>query len=248
MNARFHAPAAEAGTVIALPDEEARHLARVLRLTAGAAVAVFDGRGHEFAAVVEHVSGDRVDVRVGAPRDAAAEPRVAITLAQAVLKGEKMDDVVRDAVMIGVAAIQPLLTVRTEISAAAIERGRRQQRWQRIAVSSAKQCGRAVVPAILQPIAFERLPAAIEARGSAGVALILVEPNATAGAVRLADVDPTPPRAAIIVIGPEGGWTAEEIAAAAGACQPVTLGARTLRAEAMATIAIAALFTRWNEF
>ena len=88
-------------------------------------------------------------------RRAGARNRASpLTLAQAVLKGDKMDDVVRDAVMMGVAAIQPIVTARSEVTRAALERGHRRERWQRVAVSSAKQCGRAVVPAVLEPVAF----------------------------------------------------------------------------------------------
>ena len=71
-----------------------------------------------------------------------------LTLVASVLKGDKMDDVVRDAVMLGVAAIQPVVSERSETSMAAMARSGRVARWQRIAVSSAKQCGRAVVPPI----------------------------------------------------------------------------------------------------
>jgi 16S rRNA (uracil1498-N3)-methyltransferase len=168
---------------------------------------------------------------------------VAITLTQAVLKGDKMDDVVRDAVMLGVAAIQPILTARTEISIAALARGRRRQRWERIAVSSAKQCGRAIVPAILEPHSFAtlgelRLPSPM---------FVLVEPGAASG-VALGDLDPATPDQATLVVGPEGGWAPEEVQAASGIATLVTLGGRTLRADAMALVALSALLTRWREF
>jgi 16S rRNA (uracil1498-N3)-methyltransferase len=244
---RFHAPAARAGDVISLPEEEGRHLTRVLRLQTGDALAVFDGHGAEFHAVVERVGSHGVDVRVGAAKAPAAEPRVAVTLVQAVLKGEKMDDVVRDAVMMGVAAIQPAVTARTEISRATIERGRRQERWQRIAIASAKQCGRAVVPAVLAPLDAGMLPAAITAGTLPAPAFMLVEPSASGERVALRDLDPSPPPHATVLVGPEGGWTTAEIAAASGPCRLVTMGARTIRADAMATIAIAALFTKWGE-
>jgi 16S rRNA (uracil1498-N3)-methyltransferase len=249
VNARFHAPDAHAsGDVVALPDEEAQHLTRVLRLKAGDAIRVFNGRGAEFDAAIVNAGRNSVDVRIGAPREAAREARVSLTLAQAVLKGDKMDDVVRDAVMIGVAAIQPIITTRSEVTRAALERGRRTERWQRVAVSSAKQCGRAVVPAILDPLPFDALPERIGAMRLPGPALMLVEPGASAESLSLGDLDAAPPREATLVIGPEGGWTQEEIEAAAGPCRLLTLGDRTIRADAMASIAISALFARWGEF
>src|SRR5262245_9993759 len=106
MTGRFHAPNAKtSGEPITLPDDEALHLARVLRLGVGATIAVFDGRGHEWGATVVEVEKQQVRVRIGDATAPAAEPHVAVTLAPAVLKGEKMDDLIRDAVMIGVAAI-----------------------------------------------------------------------------------------------------------------------------------------------
>ena len=248
VHARFHAPdAREPGQVITLHEDEAAHLTRVLRLKAGAPVRVFDGGGHEFDAVVEMTSKHGADVRLLSARAAAPEPRIRITLAQAVLKGDKMDDVVRDAVMLGVAVIQPLLTNRNEVSASALERGRRRERWQRIAVVSAKQCGRAVVPEVLDPLAFDALCAA--RRGAAdGAGLPRVEPGAAPGAATLPALERPSGSAALVVVGPEGGWSSGEISAAAGVLKPLTLRAPTLRADAMPVAALAALFAQWGEW
>ncbi len=249
MHARFYAPDAHtSGGVVALPDEEAQHLTRVLRLTAGDAVRVFNGRGAEFDAVVEQAARGAVSLRLGTRRDPASEARVAITLAQAVLKGDRMDDVVRDAVMMGVTAIQPIVTARTEVAPAALERSRRRERWERIAVSSAKQCGRAVVPPVFEPFAFDAALQAIVAMSLPGLALMFVEPGAAPETLRASDVDAQPPGEATVMLGPEGGWTPQEVDRAAGVCRLVTLGDRTLRADAIAVVALAALFTRWNEF
>ena len=248
VHARFHAPdAREPGQTVALASDEAAHLTRVLRLKAGAPVRVFDGAGHEFDAVVEATSKHGASVRLLSPRAAAPEPRTRVTLAQAVLKGDKMDEVVRDAVMLGVAAIQPLLTMRSEVSASALERGRRRERWQRIAVISAKQCGRAVVPDVLEPVAFDTFCAGL-AGATREAALMLVEPGATAAAATLAEIHPPSAGSALVVVGPEGGWSLEEISAAAEVLTAVTLRAPTLRADAMPVAALAALFTRWGEW
>ncbi len=234
------------GDVVELPRDEAQHLFRVLRLKVGAAIRVFNGRGAEFDAVVAAVSKDGARVRVGPDRDAVPEARVAVTLAQAVLKGDKMDDVVRDAVMMGVAAIQPLVATRSEVALAALQRGNRQARWQRIAVSSAKQCGRAVVPAVLEPRAFTDLFASLVDVRLSGPGLMFVEPSASADVMSLGDLDAAPPREATVLVGPEGGWTVEEIDGGSTTCRLVTLGARTLRADAMAVIAVTALFAHWR--
>src|SRR5690349_3366278 len=136
---RFFAPGLDPGDeMTTLPRDEAEHLTRVLRLGVGDTVAVFDGRGREFMARVS--SADRRDVRVQllSRVEPPPEPSVHLTLAQAVLKGEKMDDVVRDAVMLGVAAIQPVVTRRTELTVASLIKGARVERWRRVALASAK--------------------------------------------------------------------------------------------------------------
>ena len=249
MTARFYAPDAHApGDVVSLPDEEAEHLTRVLRLKRGDALVVFNGRGLIFEATVQSARKGRAEVLIGDRCAAAPEPRVAITLVQAVLKGDKMDEVVRDAVMIGVAAIQPIVTARSEVTPSSLVRGRRRERWERIAVSSAKQCGRAVVPMVLPPEPFEVVAAFIDERQLPSPTLMLVEPGATAATVTLAELDSHPPREATLLIGPEGGWTAEEIATSSARCRLVTLGGRTIRGDAMALVAVAALFAKWKEY
>ena len=249
MHARFLVPGSYAqGDEIELPGDEVQHLTRVLRLASGSAVRVFDGRGHEFAAIVTRTTKSAAAVRIGAPQAAAPEPRVAITLAHAVLKADKMDDVVRDAVMMGVAAIQPLVTARSEVTLATVERGNRRDRWSRVVTSSAKQCDRAVVPPVLVPMTLDGL---IEALGRLTLpqpALMLVEPSAADAVQSLADLDPTAPREATVIVGPEGGWTPDEVDRAAAVCRLVRLGGRTLRADAMATVTVAALFARWGEY
>ena len=247
MPARFLAPAAERpDTLVPLPDDEAAHLTRVLRLGEGAEVRVFNGRGAEFDARVEQAGKAGVVVRIGARRAAAGEARIAVTLVQAVLKGDKMDDVVRDAVMMGVAAIQPVVTARTEIAVAALDRGRRRDRWMRVAVASAKQCGRAVVPDVREP---RMLDAVLRGGDPAlpALRLMLVEPGA-AGAAPPPALGELAPADVALFVGPEGGWTPEEISLAAAHGRLLTLGPRTLRADAAATVAIASLFAVWGAY
>ena len=235
--------ARELASEVELPSDEAQHLTRVLRLKAGDSLAVFNGHGSEFAAVVTSGTKSRVRVRLERPAAAKTELPVSLTLAQAVLKGDKMDAVVRDAVMLGFAAVQPIVTARTETSLAALTRSARHERWHRIAVSSAKQCGRAVVPAIAPPIAFDG-PASLAHLPSPQ--FLLVEPGASAFATAVAGVDPTAPAAATLIVGPEGCWTAEEVQRCAGHAHPVGIGALTLRADAAALVAAAALITHWK--
>jgi 16S rRNA (uracil1498-N3)-methyltransferase len=242
---RFFAPSFDPGDETAvLPRDEAEHLTRVLRLGVGDMVAVFDGRGHEFLARVIAAERKSVRVQLVSRLDPAGEPAVALTLAQAVLKGDKMDDIVRDAVMLGVAAIQPIVTKRTEVTVAALMRGR-VDRWKRVALASVKQSRRAVVPEIRMPLTFETLLG----EPPAALALMLVEPGAGEDVEPLAVLrDQRPPGDAAILIGPEGGWVeAEWIAARARGMRLMTLGRRTLRADAVPVAAISVLQFLWGD-
>jgi 16S rRNA (uracil1498-N3)-methyltransferase len=242
---RFFAPSFDPGDeTVTLPRDEAEHLTRVLRLGVGDTVSVFDGRGHEFLARVASALRRDVRVQLLSRVDPAEEPPVALTLAQAVLKGDKMDEVIRDAVMLGAAAIQPIVTKRTETTVAALMRGARLDRWRRVALASVKQSGRAVVPEIRIPLTFETLldePAA-------ALRMLLVEPGASAEVESVAVLQRAPtPSDATLFVGPEGGWTEPEWSAAAEhGIRLMTLGPRTLRADAVAIAAISVLTFIWE--
>ena len=245
---RFLAPALNPGDdTLVLPADEARHLAKVLRLRPGDELRVFDGRGLEYRAVVDHTAGQQTTVRLIEPVVAAPESPVRLILAQGVLTGDKMDAVVRDLTMLGAAAVQPVVTARSETSLARLARSQRAARWHRVAVASAKQCGRAVVPFVAEPVELQDWLH----RDTSGLRLILTEPagHATSGApgalgrLRLAE-----DRAVSLTVGPEGGWTAEEAAMAQRAgFVPWTLGGRTLRADAAAQVAVSILQYVWGD-
>ena len=174
----------------------------------------------------------------------AAEPPVAVTLAQAVLKGDKMDDVVRDAVMLGVAAIQPLVTKRTETTVAALMRGARLDRWRRVALASVKQSRRAVLPEIRTPLTLETYldepqPAAQPDARRAG------RRRDVQNAQRSCETGPRRPT-------PPSGRARRRVgrgrmaAARAQASALVTLGHRTLRADAVPVAAISVLQFLWE--
>ena len=236
---RFFAPSLDPGDeAITLPRDEGEHLTRVLRMGVGDTVAVFDGRGHEFSARVVAVERRDVRVQLVSRIEPAAEAAVALTLAQAVIKGDKMDDVVRDAVMLGVSAIQPLVTARTESTVAALTKGNRIDRWQRVALASVKQSKRAVLPEVRRPLTLDAFlddpPAAMR--------VMLVEPGA-GDAEPLSVLQGQPiPQDATLFVGPEGGWTEKEVASAhEQGVRLVTLGHRTLRADATPVAAISVL-------
>ena len=241
---RFYAPELDpASSFVTLPDDEARHLTRVLRLGSGDAVSVFDGRGAEYEGVVE---GTRASVRVRLVSALAPlpSPTVQLVVAQAVLKGASMDDAIRDATMMGAESIQPVLTEHADVKSAVVTRAATGERWRRIALAATKQCRRATLPGVhaARPLA-EWL-----AHPPAEMVLIFVEPSAACVPKPLRElVDHTVPARGAVLLGPEGGWSAGELdAAIAAGCLPVTLGPLTLRAESMAVAALAALSAIWQ--
>lgn len=243
---RFFAPALDPGDeTVTLPRDEAEHLTRVLRLGPGDTVAVFDGRGNEFLARVVHAARRDARVQLVARAEPARESSVHLTLVQAVLKGERMDDVVRDAVMLGVAAIQPLVTKRAEATVAQLVRGARVDRWTRVALASAKQCRRAVLPDVRTPLTLENWLA----EPLPDTRLMFVEPGAADGVEPLARLrTERVPSEAVLLVGPEGGWDAAETAQArAAGVRLVSLGGRTLRADAVPIAALSILEFLWDQ-
>jgi 16S rRNA (uracil1498-N3)-methyltransferase len=227
-----------------LSADEAHHLINVLRLRFGDEIAVFDGSGHEYRARIERVTRDGAQVALLEEIAAAPEPAVRLTLAQAVLKGDKMDEVVRDATMMGVAAIEPLVTERTTIRMKALTDGRATDRWRRVAIASAKQCRRAVLPVIGEGTEFNEW---IQ-QDAAPVKVMFVEPAAGVSSQPLSAVSVPRPSAATLMIGPEGGWGAAEIEEARTAgWTPVTIGRRTLRADAVPIVAIGLVQHLWDD-
>jgi 16S rRNA (uracil1498-N3)-methyltransferase len=239
---RFYAPELDVTREFRLAAEEAHHLTRVLRLGTNDAVEVFDGRGAVYRAVVVDAARDRAVVRVTRPVDAPALPSPSVTVVQAVLKGSSMDDVVRDATMMGAAAIQPVMTEHVVVKAAQATRQENQERWGRVALAAVKQCRRAALPEIraVRPLAEWLASAAADTR------LIFVEPSADADRHPLRSLA-APTGSVTVLLGPEGGWSPREIADAVGAgCVPVSLGTLTLRAEAMPVAALSALWAVWG--
>ena len=246
MNNRFYAPgASKINLRVRLPAREATHLTKVLRLEIGSIIQVFDGQGHEFRGTLARTDQDGTFIDTFEPIEPAPESPVSIILAQALLKGRKFDQVIRDATMLGVTAIQPLVTSFTDVSKTIIKRSSSQERWRRIAISSAKQSGRAVVPTIESPVSIEQHLT----QHPSGRRIMLVEPNIQASYKRLDSLSTdVVPSQAIVTIGPEGGWSNNELATAQEeAWELLTLGSRTLRADAAPVAAIAVFLFLWGD-
>ena len=219
---RFHAPpSAITQTTVTLAADEARHLRDVLRLKPGDEVYVFDGLGHEFLTTVSNIKRDVAELRINAEVDPAKpESQLQLNLGVALLKGDKFDLVVQKATELGVTKLSPLITRHADIHLRdASDATKRVTRWQRIAIEAAKQSGRAFVPVITQPVAFEE----VEMEGT-GVMF------SERGGESFASLGKT--NSITALVGSEGGWADEEIETArARGFHVVTLGGRILRAE-----------------
>ncbi len=248
MRPRFHVPGINSpADRIELPEDEAEHLVRVLRLGVGDEVEAFDGHGALWRAEVVQVGKRSALIRRIEEVEPAAELHLRLTLVISVLKGDKVDDVVRDAVMLGVSSIRPVISERSEIGLAAMARSTRIARWQRIAVASAKQCGRAVVPPVHDAVPLDWYFAETAPGEPRPLKLMCVEPSAAMGDV-VPVISVPKPVAADVIIGPEGGWAVSEVAAAHDTgVTLMSLGARTLRADAVPIVALTALLTTWGE-
>ncbi len=242
MPPRFFAPdLTDSSRDVTLPAGESTHLTRVLRLAEGADVEVFNGRGLVRAGVVGRASPHATVVVAGAALVAAPEPPAPLVVVQALLKGDAMDAVIRDATVLGACDIRPVAATRSNVPARAAAAAR--DRWTRVAIAAAKQCGRAVLPRIagVRPLA----DVLAEVPGDAPVRLWLTEPSASRGD---SAVVPVPPQGTCVAIGPEGGWTREEIDASRGAgWQAWTMAPVTLRAEQVALAALSVIRYAWDD-
>lgn len=225
-----------------LGPEETRHLRDVLRLRVGDEASVFDGLGHEFLCTVEKISKKDAElmlVREVSP--ASSESPLEITLAAAILPGEKFEITVQKAAELGVQKLQPLYTIRCEVKPGGSSR--RLERWQKIAVESAKQSGRARLMEIAEPIQligfFDSLPT--EAASDSSRIFFSERDGEGFASIK-------PAKKITAVFGPKGGWDDSELEAAKKAdFTIVTFGGRIMRAETAAIAMTAILQHRFGD-
>lgn len=232
------------GRKCTLTQSQAHHALRVLRLKNGDAVVLFNGDGAEYPALVAEANRDRFALEVTDRKAVDREAPFAVTLAQAVSGGERMDYTVQKAVELGAAAIQPLETRRSVVRLTAERAQRRIAHWQAVAIGACEQCGRNRVPPVMPLARLDAFLAARVARHE-GERRVLLSPRAARG---LRDLE-RPAGAVVMLSGPEGGLSPEEERAAEQAgFLPVRLGPRVLRTETAAVAALAAIQTLWGDF
>ena len=213
--------------ILRIEGDEVKHIRRVLRLKAGDEIIVFDGLGKEYEGTITEERPSSVVIRIQNIFSSKNESHLEVTLAQSLLKGEKMDYLIQKATELGVKEIIPFFSSR---SVPLLEKSgmlKRHHRWERIAIEASKQCRRGVVPKI-EPL--QDYSEMLRAASPGSLRLIFWEREG----VRLKEVlgKSIKKREIFFIIGPEGGFSQGEIEEAKKAgFLPVTLGRRILRAE-----------------
>ncbi|KPQ20328.1 MULTISPECIES: 16S rRNA (uracil(1498)-N(3))-methyltransferase [unclassified Halomonas] len=230
---RLYVPLAfSTGDEVVLPEGPARHVTRVLRLTENAPLVLFDGQGHEAGVRLVEASRKRTVARVDVVWPGSDESPLAVHLGQAISKGDRMDYAIQKAVELGVSAITPLYTERCDVRLKGDREEKKLAHWQAVAASACEQSGRAVVPPVNSPVTLQ---AWLDERQEP-LRLML----------HLATGHPfdreLSPEAVALLIGPEGGLSDTDIAAASAAdFTPLTLGPRVLRTETAPIVALTLL-------
>jgi 16S rRNA (uracil1498-N3)-methyltransferase len=223
------------GLELGLPAQAGEHVARVLRLTAGSPITLFNGDGVDYPAVIQAVGKRDVTVRVEAAQPVDNESPLPLTLAQGVARGEKMDLIVQKATELGVARIVPLLTERSEVKLDPARAEKRLAHWQAVVASACEQSGRARLPTVLPAVPLEHWLRDLPQDGALRLAL-LPEGTRRTGELRFT------PAGGLLVVGPEGGLGNRDTAALAEAgFEGLRLGPRILRTETAGLAALAAL-------
>ena len=236
--------ALQVGSEVELPRESVDHLVKVLRLGIGARITLFNGRGGEYAATLAQLGRRVATAAVLAHDPVERESPLAVTLMQAVARGEKMDWVLQKATELGVAAIQPIDAERSVVQLDGDRAEKRRQHWQGILASACEQCGRNRLPRLLAAAGVESACKAF-AQGSPGALRLILEPGAAAAFDAQVIVPALRAAGSVaILIGPEGGWSDTELAEAARAgFVGMQFGPRVLRTETAAIAVLAALQT-----
>ena len=234
---------AAVGATVSLPKDEAKHALRVLRLEKDDEICVLDGCGRRFAAVIESAQGDSAEVRL-TEELASNEPPVRVTLYQGLPKADKLDFIVQKITELGACCAVPVKMERCVVKSDAKDGIKRQERLDKIAREAAKQCRRAGAPEITEPLTWKQCFAQMERHD-----LVLVPwEDASGYNMKRAFADAPEARDIGIVVGSEGGMSAEEVDALVGrGAKIVTLGPRILRAETAAVVSVAMAMTLWGD-
>jgi 16S rRNA (uracil1498-N3)-methyltransferase len=224
--------------------QELTHLMKVLRLRAGDLVTVFDNSGWEHEAVIETLTSERGELKIVESHPTGREPSLPITLAVALTKGQKLDWVIEKATELGVSTIIPFSSNYTVPKLDKDKIDKRLERWRKIAVSAAKQCGRSRIPEVRSLCSFENF---VREPWPETLRLIFWE-NETEQSLRELFGKYRETKSVLLAVGPEGGFSKREVELAnAQGFQSVHMGRRILRAETAALAALTVVQFLWGD-
>jgi 16S rRNA (uracil1498-N3)-methyltransferase len=235
----YHPETIQSLGTLALSDDAAGHIGRVLRMKEGQEVLLFDGSGHEFPATITSVGKKNVDVEIREKIAVSIESPLDLHLGQVISRGDKMEFTIQKSVELGVNTITPLISERCGVKLDAKRFEKKLQQWQKIAISACEQCGRNTIPVIRPIMSLEEWCA----ERSDALKLNL-HPRAKYSINTL----PEPVKKVRLLIGPEGGLSAQEIEMTEQyQFEETLLGPRVLRTETAALTAITALQVRFGD-
>ncbi|MEQ1667302.1 MAG: 16S rRNA (uracil(1498)-N(3))-methyltransferase [Sulfuriferula sp.] len=224
-----------------LPDAAAHHAARVLRLSVGDAITLFDGTGSEYTATITFIDKRNVSIHIEACHAISCESPLHTTLVQGISSGDRMDYTLQKAVELGVTHIQPVGCARSVVKLNDERANKRRLHWQNLVIAACEQCGRNIVPQVAPIVSLQtwlNTPSTSQLR-------LLFDPDADHTLHTL----PRPSTPIALLAGPEGGFTQDEyLAALAAEHTAIRLGPRVLRTETAALAALSAMQTLWGDF
>lgn len=230
------------GETVVWDAKESRHICRVLRLKEDDVVAAFDGSGMEYEVKLTEVSPERTAGEILRASRIDREIPVHLELVQGIAKADKMDWILQKAVEVGISRIQPLLTKYTVVKLENDRKGKKQQRWEAIVREACKQCRRNTVPVVEETTAFAQFLHSLETERLYILFYEATQNEPTLKELLTAERKRIQDAGVSILIGPEGGWSEEEVEEARTCgVHIVGLGPRILRTETAGLVGAAAI-------
>ena len=230
---------------LTVTGREARYINNVLRMKKGQELIIMDGKGQSFACAIEKVSYQEVTVRIKGPLPSQLSSPTKITLCQALIKAQAMDYVIQKATELGVDAIRLFSSGRTVIKIEPARATAKMSRWIEIMKAACRQCNRADLPNLEPPVPFEEM---LESAPENDILKILLWENEENLGLKEIFNRPSPPPHIWAVVGPEGGFTPDEIdAARKSGFQTVSLGNRIIRADTAALSLLSIIQYEWGD-